>query len=156
VDPIHDAQEGGVVITWLLRKLFLVKEIVSQKGVLHFQRFRLLSLPWFSIYVHRILASDEDAHFHDHPWDFVSLILWGAYSEVWVKSPHWSLPRTRLAKPGTLIWHHHSDAHKLTLKSKVVWTLVLTGPHKYDWGYQTENGWVDHWMYRQRKRSGML
>ncbi len=143
------------MLRWLLRAMFLVKEIHGRNGKLHFQRFRLLSTPWFSIFVHRILESDLDVHLHDHPWSFVSFILWGSYIEASAKSPSWATPVTRTTRPGSVVYHHHSDAHSLKLLTKVVWSLVFVGAHKYDWGYQTEYGWVDHDRYRQRKRAGL-
>jgi hypothetical protein len=141
------------MLRWLVRALFLVKEIKSRAGVLHFQRFRLLQTQWFALYVHRISASDEDKDAHDHPWDFITLILKGAYEETWYKSPHWALPMTRRVKSGGYIRHHHSDAHKLKLLTPVVWTLVLTTGHDYSWGYQTREGWVAHDVYRVRKHA---
>lgn len=141
------------MVGWLVR-LFLVKQIESRKGDLHFQRFRLLATPWFSVFVHRILASDEDRHLHDHPWSFVSLILWGSYTELCARSPHWGSPKSRKVRPGNLVVHHHSDAHKLTLNTKVVWSLVIAGRREALWGYQTEDGWVDHYLYRLRKGAG--
>lgn len=38
----------------LLNKYLLVKEIVSKTGVVHFRRYRLLSLSKFNIYIHNI------------------------------------------------------------------------------------------------------
>lgn len=142
------------MIRWLVRKLFLVKEIKSRAGVLHFQRFRILQTPWFALFLHRISASDEDKHAHDHPWDFISFLLKGAYEETWFKSPHWSLPMHRTVKAGQLVKHDHSDAHKLTLVTPVVWSLVLTRGHDNPWGYQTDDGWVSHDIYRFKKNGG--
>ena len=34
-----------------------------------------------NIYLHQILRSDDDRALHDHPWDNVSIILWGGYIE---------------------------------------------------------------------------
>jgi hypothetical protein len=123
---------------------------------LHFQRFRILALPWFAIYLHRILRSDQDRHFHDHPWSFLSIILWRGYTEQWVRSPNWGDVKTRKVQPGSIVYHHYSDAHKITLakENKSTWTLVFVGRRERDnWGYQTENGWMDHWLYRQVKRN---
>lgn len=41
----------------------------------------LLKTPWFTLRFHRILRSDEGRDFHDHPWEFSSLILSGGYVE---------------------------------------------------------------------------
>lgn len=140
----------------LLRKLFLVKEIVSRAGVLHFQRYRFIETKAFRVYLHRISASDEDKDMHDHPWSFRSLILKGSYTETWTTPPNWDNPQTRTVRPGDVVKHHHWDAHKLTLNTPVVWTLVLTGDKSHDWGYQTEQGWVDHRDYRAKKNEGRL
>lgn len=47
--------------------IFLIKEIKSKTGDLHFRRWRIIETPWFSIYVHGIYKADEEAHLHDHP-----------------------------------------------------------------------------------------
>ena len=59
----------------------LVKEIRSKKGELHFKRWRILSTPWFNIFLHFINRADEDKDLHDHPWSFWSIILKGGYIE---------------------------------------------------------------------------
>ena len=140
------------MLRWLVRTLFLTKEIRSQAGVLHFQRFRLIQTPWFAIYVHRISASDEEKHAHDHPFDFLTFLLRGEYEESWAKCPHWSLFMKRRVRAGRWAFHDHTDVHKIKLLTPVVWSLVFAGGHKYDWGYQTNEGWVDHRVYRLRKR----
>lgn len=43
-------------------------------------RWTLLSCKLGAIYLHKFLRSDSDEH-HDHPWAFVSLILWRGYLE---------------------------------------------------------------------------
>ena len=35
-----------------------------------------------SLRVHHFLSSDDDRHFHDHPWWFVTLVLRGGYTDV--------------------------------------------------------------------------
>jgi len=147
----------------IVRSLFLVKEIVSKEGVVHFKRYRLLSTPWFNIYVHNILHSDEDLYPHDHPWAFMSLILWGSYLEEWLGAyEDWYYRRTgRLRKDkrsmGSLIIHRAKDFHKLTLHTRSVWSLVFTfGKRRPSWGYQTPQGWIDFQSYRELKNEGKL
>lgn len=41
---------------------------------------RWFSCKWWAVKVHNILLSD-DACLHDHPWHFLSIILWGGYLE---------------------------------------------------------------------------
>jgi len=149
----------------LIRFLFLTKEIVSKEGEVHFRRYRLLATPWFNIYIHQILKSDLDLHKHDHPWHFISFILKGGYYEVWTEHPHHALEWSSVyssvpAMPGLkarrVIKHHAQDAHKLTLLSKEVWTLVFTSGRERVWGYQTPQGWIDFKTYRSLKNEGKL
>lgn len=139
------------IFSRMFRKLFLVKEIVSREGTVHFRRYRLLSTPWFNIYVHHILQSDMDSDMHDHPWDFSSLILKGSYIEQARLSPEFDAIYMNKYYSGEVIKHKAEDAHKLILVSKSVWTLVVTSGTPREWGYQTCQGWIDHKEYRQRK-----
>lgn len=142
------------MLSWLIEKLFLVKEIRSRNDELHFQRYRLLTTPWFTVYLHKIYKSDKDAHMHDHPFDFTSRILKGSYEEAYAESPHWFSVRRRLLKKGDRIKHDHTDVHKITVIDGPVWTFVVTGGKRYDWGYQTEIGFMSHDKYRLWKNNG--
>jgi hypothetical protein len=146
-----------------LNKYVVVKEIWSQEGELHFRRYRLLSTPWFNVYIHNIRKSDEDAHPHDHPWGFIAIMFWGSYLEEWLGAYEdwmywngWEL-RKDIRSFGSLYWHPAKDFHKITLRSRSVWTLVFASSRKQPgWGYQTRNGWIDFKTYRQLKRAGQL
>lgn len=35
-----------------------------------------------NVYLHKFLRDDDDRALHDHPWWFVSVMLWGQYVEV--------------------------------------------------------------------------
>lgn len=83
--------------------------------------------PWFGVRLHHILRSDDDRALHDHPWDFVSIILWGAYYEV---LPDERGPQFRR----WMIRHKAEDLHRLVLH-RPAWTLVFTGPKRKSWGF---------------------
>lgn len=121
--------------------------IVSKTGEVHFRRYRLLATPWFSIYLHQILKSDEDLDMHDHPWDFESMILSGAYSEFSKKEPDFKHIEYNKYYAGDCIKHKATDAHKIILRSPSVWTLVCVSGRERDWGYQTSKGWIDDKTY---------
>lgn len=147
----------------VIRNFFLVKEIVSKDGKVHFRRWRLLSTPWFNIFIHNILRSDEEAHPHDHPWSFLSFVLWGGYTEAWLPFNGDRAFRDGLAlhksvrKPGGIVYHNAKDFHKLTLLKESAWTVMFTiGKRRPSWGYQTEQGWIDHKDYRELKHEGKL
>lgn len=153
-------------ISKLIRRLFLTKEIVSKEGKVHFRRYRLLETPWFNIYIHQILRSDEDRHFHDHPWHFTSHILKGSYYERWTEYPDhkyefqsvWSSkPAMPGLRPRNVIKHHAQDTHSLTLLTPEVWTLVFTSGRERVWGYRLDDGsWIDFKSYRMLKNEGKL
>ena len=143
-------------MNWLIRKLFLVKEIISQEGEIHFRRYRLLGTPWFNIYLHEIRHSDEDRHMHDHPWNYTSFILKGSYFEQRMFYPNFRVMGSGTYGPQDLLERDSRDVHRLTIKSPVVWTLVITSGRERVWGYQTSQGWIDFKTYRQLKRAGQL
>ena len=101
-------------------------------------RWKLVSTPWFAIYVHKIWLDDKDRHLHDHPWSFVSLILRGGYVE--------ELPEgRRVRKPGSLRVLHRPGVHSVrSLLKTPTWTLVVRGRDHHEWGFLTEEGWK-HW-----------
>jgi hypothetical protein len=141
----------------LIRKLFLVKEISSRYGEVHFRRYRIISSPWFNIYIHHILKSDEDLHPHSHPFDFISIILYGGYEEV----RHINTSNRLIDYLGvkTIVkWFtsfKYNEFHKIKLLKNSCVTLVFTGPRiTKDWGYLTEKGFIQHEEYRKRKNNG--
>lgn len=86
---------------------------------------------------HRIRTSDSDRHLHDHPWDFVSLILHGSYIEITPEA------ETRYEAPCVIV-RRAEDLHRLILPDGEVWTFVVTGRPRRRWGFQTDGG---GWMY---------
>mgnify|MGYP001594992039 CR=1 FL=1 len=103
----------------------------------------VLSTPWGTLRLHRIMRSDADRHLHDHPWDFTSLLLSGGYNELLDggcrECPRWSI-----------VSHKAEDRHALVLDGPVT-TLVLTGPIRRDWGFHTEDGWIHFRDYQSVK-----
>jgi len=145
----------------MLSKLFpLVKEIRSRFGVLHFRRWRIFESSIFRIYLHQILKSDEDLHEHTHPWNFLSLILWGSYLEEnssWRGHGIQGKKAVRFCFSPGVSFHFASDSHKLWL-TEPVWTLVFAFGKKREWGYQTRTsaGFIQHELYREMKNEGMF
>lgn len=109
-------------------------------------RYSLFTCPWFAIKLHRILMSDDNC-MHDHPWSFISIILWGGYVE---ESPDYSVmhksvgfPYTlkRLYGPGSILWRPTPSVHRLVIFQPAT-TLVITFKKKRNWGFYTSKGWV--------------
>ena len=83
---------------------------------------------WGSIRLHHWLAPDDDRHYHDHPWDFVTFVLKGGYRD---SSPD---GEQYLNAPAI---QHRSATHQHTVfpKKGGCWTLVITGPKIRSWGF---------------------
>lgn len=102
---------------------------------------------WFNIYLHKFLLSDEPV-FHDHPYSWLSVILWGGYTEVrWPSS-------FSIRKAGSVRYGRAEDLHYIELfadwknmrngmpGSKPAWTLFITGERRRMWGFRLKEGWV--------------
>lgn len=138
-------------IKWLT-DLLLVKEIRSKNGELHFRRWRFFACPWFRIYLHKICLPDYDEHMHDHPWNFVSLILKGGYLEKFATDSNYSLTLCELRRPGNIVKRTRYDIHKIEkLLSSSNWSLVFAWGKYENWGYRADDQWIDHKLYRLRK-----
>lgn len=126
----------------------LIKEIKSKSGEIHFRRWRILSLPLFSIYIHGIYKADEDKHLHNHPWKIWTMILWGGYFEKLYRAGH------RLRKPGHMSYAKLSNFHKISeMYKSPTYTLAIVGRRtNTDWGYMVDDKFVDHKTYRNNKR----
>lgn len=128
-----------------------IKEITSKDGVLHFKRWNILSTRFFSIYLHGIYMPDDDKHLHSHPWIFISLVLFGSYTE---ELDGFGLNKRR---PGNIAFRRAEQYHKIhTLHSKKVYTLNLMWGRQETWGYKVDGKFVDHVTYRQLKRDNKL
>jgi hypothetical protein len=118
----------------------LPSDLISQFGAPYMERFFLLGdsnrASGMTARYHHILASDR-ADLHDHPWDFVSVILSGSYVETTPTSE-------REFGPGSVLVRSAEQLHRLTLPSGPVWTFVVLSPPRRRWGFETADGWV-HW-----------
>jgi hypothetical protein len=123
----------------------MVKEIRSKTGELHFRRYAIFECFWFNIYLHRIFRDDQDKDPHNHPWNFWSIILWGAFIEDGLHDK-----TSGIKSVGTCHYMSMKDYHKNRVISTVT-TLVLTGKRSQDWGYMTKDGYVGWEEYRENK-----
>jgi len=115
--------------------------IIGTPGDEYLDRLRIIVTPWFQIMLHRIYRPDRQRDMHDHPWSFLSVVLWGSYVEdtpAGVKKVHW------------WNWKSSTDRHSIRECSRrPVWTLVFTGPKRKTWGFWVDGGtrfvkWTDY------------
>lgn len=124
----------------------------------YMERWRLVHRKWLGVRVHHILRSDADRELHDHPFDYVSVILKGGYFE--------HVPDTRVVKgwrpwsgmgastrrtwygPGSVLFRRAESAHRLEQprdtqgREVPAWTINLRGPLRRVWGFYTADGWL--------------
>jgi hypothetical protein len=98
-----------------------------------------LETPWFSFRVHHILRSDHARSFHDHPFDYWSLLLTNGYTEHTPLGYRY-YPRFSLLK------RYAESQHRLELTDGPVWTLVWTGPNRKPWGFIQNDTWLPWYL----------
>jgi hypothetical protein len=125
-------------------------------------RYYVFKSKWFNVFIHRFLRSDRD-DLHDHPWDFLTYLVSGAYTEYkWrptkvggyvqrtrranyrVKDAFERL-RTKLSF-NTLVFRRAETQHKVVLDEKFTMTdmqhapltVCITGPTRREWGFIRE------------------
>lgn len=89
---------------------------------------------------HLISADDPGRDWHDHPFDYVTRLLSGAYIE------HTPVGSFRYG-PGDVLTRKAEQLHRLELEDGPVWTYFVTGRFRRSWGFMTPSGWVPHGQY---------
>lgn len=108
------------MISWF-RKDMSWKEINEE-----FTRWTL-ETPIGNILVHRMYAPIEHQYYHDHPWNFLAIVLRGGYWETLPSGRFWR-------KPGSILWRPAMTKHKTTTKvGQISWSICFTGPKYREW-----------------------
>ncbi len=107
-------------------------------------RVRVIQTPWAGIYVHH-LTSPDTGDLHDHPWNFLSIVVRGGYDEILDPAPadrsvmaswrtwgRWSVHRMRT-----------TSAHRIESVQPGTWTIVVTGRRARRWGFWHACRWTD-------------
>lgn len=94
-----------------------------------------LETKWGSIRLHHWLSHDDDRAFHDHPWDFVTFVVKGGYTDSGPNGDE------HLRAPAI---QHRSATHQHTVfpDDGGAWTIVVTGPRVRTWGFWVEDKFV--------------
>ena len=105
---------------------------------------------WLNIYLHKFIRSDDTTFgLHDHPWWFISIILWQGYFELREyelddgSMPYMAGRRYAIRRnSGTIVFRHAMTRHAVQLiDDKPSWSIIITGRYKRKWGFYTEEGW---------------
>lgn len=127
--------------------MFFKKRVIGGSEDPYLVRFIVAQTPWFSIYIHKLCRSDYERALHDHPWSFVSFILWNGYHEVHNNHKHATFvlwEKTLYHRPGSFIFRPARWRHRVVIKGKPAWTLVFTGARTRKWGFWPNGIWC-HW-----------
>ena len=81
------------------------------------------------VFLHLFHRSDVEPYFHDHPWPYWSLILWGGYHEETPQGRRWYGPLSLLRRPAE--WQHRVDVPE----GQRCWTLLWIGTKVRSWGF---------------------
>lgn len=134
---------------WRFMKPFPIRRM---DGTLYLWRLRILETPWFGIKLHWIRGPDDDRALHDHPWWFVSFVLWGSYEEVVPKpgQPPFCGCVRRVVR-----WFNRKrarDLHRIvSVSNGGAWTLVINGRYERKWGFVEHAKWTPWDEYLKAK-----
>jgi hypothetical protein len=135
-----------------LRKHFPFKEIGWSEIGEEFTRYQLAKTRFFNIYIHRLIAPNWHPECHDHPWSFVSLLLWNGYRER-------IGAREFRRRPGMVLYRSATFLHNVITPYGVSWSLIFTAPKSRDWGFrpcERAKGFSLKYPYYIRKWSGKM
>lgn len=103
---------------------------------------RLLQKLGLAIRIHRIKRSDDDRAYHDHPWWFVTIVLFGGYYEIkpcYDKYGRYTIVEVNFYGPGSILFRRATDFHRLILPAgKTACTLFITGRRRQKWGFMED------------------
>ncbi len=111
-----------------------------------------------AIRVHEIRKSDSDRAMHNHPWNYVSIILKGGYYEITPRVTAKDDPQDTVAVyhgPGSILFRRARSLHRLELPSlgaNEATTLFITFKWRQVWGFSPEKGVIiPHKEYLKNK-----
>lgn len=146
------------MLEWVVRKLIAWCErkgrtfcITGTGGPedVYLIRYYVIKSKWLNVFLHRFLRSDRD-DLHDHPWNFVTYLVKGAYTEK-----KWN-PKTKKtdiirrinfpefnAAVNRLVFRKATDQHqvltdrslKLSEREEAPLTICVTGRTQREWGF---------------------
>ncbi len=134
-DPINTCRKSDVRIVPRVQ----VRWAEKLRPACPYMKRWVLDLGLFSLRVHHWYSSDDDRHFHDHPWPFATLVLKGGYTDV---SPAGS----DALRAGSVRRRPAEWQHTVKVNPSGCWTVMATGPQLRRWGF-----WVNGKFKRSNK-----
>jgi hypothetical protein len=120
--------------------------VIAPDGNPYLFRWHILRSPGSCVYFHIQIADDPERPLHDHPWDNMSVILSGGFTEIIQTHPTVSAIHEFSRKKGDVIFRKATAAHRLLMPTSGSYTMTqfTTGPKLRNWGFWYPHGWVPH------------
>lgn len=120
---------------WAIYEKFDIMDIVDTSAV-YLRRWYLIDTPYFGVYLHKINMPDPDRPLHDHPWNFKAVVLRGGYTELVPGGEN-------VHRVGRINNKKAESLHRIKKLLRVpTWTLIFVGRCRREWGFATDQGWV--------------
>lgn len=106
-------------------------------------RYTIFKCKYFYIKIHKALISDPD-DLHDHPWNYISIILWGGY---WEETKHtgegynseYRFTTRKWYSPLSILKRRGDKPHKLIIpEGKYSISLIFVGRRYRNWSYHRD------------------
>lgn len=105
----------------------------------------------FAVRIHHILREDNDRHFHNHPWEFRSIILSGWYVEEYLDDH--GRTRERIVRAGDTYCAPKNYYHRIKQVSEGgVRTVFITFQRVKSWGFLVDGQHVPSDVYLQDQK----
>lgn len=102
------------------------------EGKIYLTRFHLFQTPWCSAMLHWINLPDPQVHLHDHPNDFISLVLRGYYEE---EIPIGGSSELEVRRRKWINFVKAEQKHRIVKVSNNTITLVFANRVRREWGF---------------------
>ena len=100
---------------------------------------------FFSVRLHHWVAGDPPRFQLSHPWNFVTIVLWGGYDDIGEGR------QTDRVRAPTIRYRPLTWRHSVVNVRPGTWSLVLTGQIVNSWRFWIENREVDAKEWNKRR-----
>lgn len=114
------------MIERLLRRWLPFKELGWWEYDEHLTRFIVVKLPWFSVYIHKLVAQQRPPLCHDHPWHFWAIVLGAGYWEEIRGQTVWR-------GPGSVLYRTAKSSHNTITQLGANWSIIVVSHRKRSW-----------------------
>ncbi len=151
-------------LLWLTARLPVHEDghLYHTDGALYMGRWIVINTHWLHARIHHIATPDLDRDLHDHPANFVSVVLNGGYAEARpvTVNPCFEgdaeLVEYTYRTAGSVVARRDVDRHRIEAVADNTWTLfIFLGGRRQWWGYYTPNGkvWWKHYLRGETKKA---